>query len=172
MEFDVTWNDCQDIWMAPLWLYSDPWRGPQGLSGEIDLLETCRGQNPKITTSIICRDHPHAQCYEPKWGDANGGKGHFVGKIASDGTWTMTRDGKLVSRYPQYINKIHSYKNGRNDPFHFVTDIWNGGAGDDGWKYCGMLNHKTQCRYTVKNIKLTLKGGKKLSGKCRAMTPR
>merc|ERR1712050_71484 len=123
---------------------------------------TCRGHNGKITTSTICNHHPHKDCYEPKWGDARGGSGHFVGKIDSQGTWTMTRDGTLVSRYPNYVNMIHSTKNGRDEPFHFVSDIWNGGSGDEGWKYCGILNHNTQCMFKITNIRLKLKGNQKL----------
>merc|ERR1712157_128689 len=90
--FDAEWEGCEQIWTAPLWLTPSRWDPPQGLSGEIDLLETCRShQEETFGTSIICNDHEDPQCYEPQWGSAYKGSGHFRGKIDNDGTWTMEK---------------------------------------------------------------------------------
>jgi len=169
LEFDAEWTNCQNIWFAPLWLTPSPWKAPQGLSGEIDLIETCRSHHhDTVGTSIICRDHPHPDCYEPQWGSAasSGGPLHFVAKIDDAGTWTMKKYsypyeessvGTLVSRYPNYIDTIHATKWGEDWPFHLMSDLYNGGGGDTGWRHCGTLNYGTQCKYTIANITFQFK---------------
>jgi len=161
--FDVEWEDCEQVWTAPLWLTPAKWVKPQGLSGEIDVLETCKKhQRETVGTSIICRDHPDPECFEPQWGEAKSSNGplHMSANIDEDGTWTMHKcnlDGsncQLVSRYPRYLEKIHN----ANQAFSFMSDLYNGGAGDSGWKACGTLNHNTQCRYTIANIYVQKKG--------------
>lgn len=165
MEFDAEWSDCDDLWIAPLWLTPSPWKPPQGKSGEIDLIESCKGHRGTVGTSIICNDHHRGDpnCKEPKWGKTSGGSGHFVGKIdQGSGTWTLHKDGELISQYPAYTKTIWDAK----FPFHLVSDIYNGGNGDAGWHGCGTLNKKTNCMFKVKNIKIE---GPTFSGKCAAL---
>jgi len=157
--FDAEWEGCDKVWTAPLWLMPSEWHKPQGLTGEIDLLETCKGHGDEtFTTSIICNDHPNSQCYEPHWGSTLGGSGHFQGKIDAAGTWTMKKcdlggsNCELISRYPNYLSLNHGSQ--RNLKFHFKSDLYNGGSGDGGWTACGTLNMNTNCKYTIANIKV------------------
>lgn len=159
--FDAEWENCEEVWMAPLWLTPTKWKPPQGLSGEIDLIETCKGHHGEtLSTSIICSQHEDEQCLDKEWGSTSGDGGHFVGKIDQDGTWTMekcdlkdTSKCELISRYPKYLTTNTGSK--ENMKFYFVSDLYNGGAGDDGWDGCGTLNKNTQCKYTVANIKVS-----------------
>jgi len=164
LEFDAEWDSCQNVWMAPLWLVPARWIAPQGTSGEIDLLETCRSHaHDTVGTSIICRDHPHPGCFEPQWGQAasSGGPLHFVATIDNKGTWSMKKyshpydensKGELISRYPYFLQTNKGSQ--QHMKFHFMSDLWNGGGGDAGWRACGTMNWHTQCRYTIANIKL------------------
>lgn len=161
IEFNAEWSDCTNVWFAPLWITPSHWKSPQGTSGEIDLIESCRKhQHDTVGTSIICRDHPDPQCLEPQWGDARSSNGpkHFRAQIDGRGTWTMEMcnidrsNCKLVSRYPYYMSKAKGAQ--QHMQYSFMSDLYNGGAGDAGWKNCGTLNYKTQCKYTVGNIKV------------------
>jgi len=177
IEFDAEWADCVNIWFAPLWLTPLKWVPPQGRSGEIDLLETCKAgaHNGKIGTSIICKDHPNSACFEPLWGSAAGSAGpqHFIGQIDAQGTWTLQRCAggqcNLVSRFPNYLSIAHATSGDRDDPYEFMSDIFNGGAGDAGWNACGSLNLQTQCRFKIANITLVTKPGMSLSPQCNAL---
>jgi len=167
LEFDAEWQDCQHIWFAPLWIVPRRWIAPQGRSGEIDLIETCRShKHDTVGTSIICNDHPHPNCFEPQWGQAAGSGGplHFVAHIDYNGTWYMYKykhpynensQGELVSRYPYFLQTNTGSK--QHMKFHFMSDLYNGGAGDAGWRACGTMNWNTQCKYTIANIHLEYK---------------
>lgn len=167
LEFDAEWQDCEKVWFCPLWITPAHWIEPQGLSGEIDLIESCRTHvHDTVGTSIICKEHPDPGCFDRQWGQAAGSDGpkHFVATIDDEGTWSMKKysypydensPGELVSRYPSYIYKNTGSK--QNMQFHFVSDLWNGGSGDSGWHYCGTMNYHTQCKYTVANIKFEYK---------------
>jgi len=161
IEWDAAWEECDDIWIAPLWMTPGHWKAPQGTSGEIDFMESCKCHWPRnhFGTSIICHDHPHPDCYEKLWDPKKSSNGvqHFTGKIHSQGTWTLhkTTESKtspqLISRYPQYTEKITSLHD-----FSLMSDIFNGGAGDGGWHGCGQLNHGTKCRFGIANITVNL----------------
>lgn len=165
IEFDAEWQDCQDVWFAPLWITPFLWVAPQGKSGEIDLIESCRNHRGNaLTTSIICSQHPNPLCFEPQWGNAasSGGPLHFIATIDDTGTFSMTKyahpykngsRGELVSRYPLYLET--NLGSVTNQQFHFVSDLWNGGSGNGGWGACGTMNWHTQCKYTIANIKIT-----------------
>eukprot|EP00928_Gymnodinium_smaydae_P015177 TRINITY_DN15564_c0_g1_i1.p1 TRINITY_DN15564_c0_g1~~TRINITY_DN15564_c0_g1_i1.p1 ORF type:complete len:672 (+),score=103.75 TRINITY_DN15564_c0_g1_i1:47-2062(+) len=182
IEFDVEWQDCDQLWFAPLWFFSDPWIAPQGRSGEIDLLESCRSSRLPWTlrTSIICKDHPDPHCFEPHWGSAVGSDGpqHFFATIADDGTFSMVKCNvdrsscTTVSNFPRFLETVYPTTRGRDNLFHFVSDIWNGGAGDDGWQHCGQLNRGSRCSYTVANIRIIAKDGSVAfpSSKCSHLT--
>jgi len=53
----------------------------------------------------------------------------------------------------------------------FMSDIWNGVGGNEGWTGCGAHTATTtQCRFAVMNIKMASKDGKPLhSGGCSAL---
>jgi len=162
--FNAEWENCDKVWTAPIWLMASSWIGPQGLTGEIDLLETCSGHGDEsFTTSIICGDHHpnNPQCKEPHWGSAYRGNGFFRGKIDAGGTWTMDKcnlDGsncELISQYPNYLSLNHGSQ--RHEKFHFTSTLFNGGSGnggDGGWGGCGTLNLDTNCKYTITDIQV------------------
>lgn len=62
--FEITWesryDDCDGVWFAT-WLCPNPWLAPQGLTGEIDCIESCKintetGNPFSVKTAIICND--------------------------------------------------------------------------------------------------------------------
>jgi hypothetical protein len=178
LEFEVAWSDCDNLWFAPLWFTPIPWIEPQGLTGEVDLLETCKAHPGAITTSIMCDQHNprHPDCYgNDAWGHAGkGGKGHFITEIDDDGTLTLKKDGNLIMKYPNYLHRIRPYDAAHahrftDKPFRFLSDIYNGGNGDPGWQHCGTLNHNTECKFTVKSIKMKMTPGNEFTGKCAAL---
>ena len=167
--FEAEWSGCQKVWTTPFWLTPNNWRAPQGTTGEIDFLEggLCHGTpghlGEKLSTAIICPDHPSPHCIELEAGDAIGGSGYFHGKIDAAGTWTMEKCGldrnncHLITQYPNYLAINRGTQEG--SPFHFMSDLFNGGKsgqdGDGGWASCGQrVNEDTNCKYTITNIKL------------------
>lgn len=156
IEWDAEWENCDNMWLCPLWMTPGVWKSPQWSSGEIDFMESCRLHSPRnnFGTSIICSQHP-TDCYDKVWGpqDSSNGVQHFSGKIDSEGTWTLHRttttngSPELISRYPYYTTKITYHKD-----FSLMSDIFNGGHGDSGWSACGQLNYGTQCRFVIANI--------------------
>ena len=181
ISFDAEWDQCDDVWAAPIWLNPSTWKKPQGQSGEIDFVETCRSANYGIKTAIQCGEHwnnpnPTSTCLEPFWGNGRssyGGK-HFIGKIDhNSGDWTMHKcdnlnetnvaNCQLISRYPQYLSMTTGTK--EQQDFHLVSDVWGhqGKPGDDGkpdggFASCGNdYKPDTKCSYTVANIKIDYK---------------
>ena len=180
--FDAQWDQCGDVWTAPIWLKPAQWRISQGLSGEIDFIETCHANKVihsryGVKTAIICEDHITQSlemrkppfCREPVWGHghtSNGAK-HFRGKFHNNGDWTMhkcdnlketnVKNCQLISRYPKYLQTNNGSINNMN--FHFVSDLWGHepkpGSTDRGFEGCGN-KHKpdTNCSYTVANIRV------------------
>ena len=172
ISFDAQWDQCGDVWTAPIWLCPSSWEINQGQSGEIDFIETCRSNNNySIATAVICDQHLEKdnKCYEPNWGhggSSNGAK-HFIGKIDhNSGDWTMHKcdnlnetnvaNCQLISRYPRYLFTNNGSK--KNMDFHFVSDLWGGDGGDGGFANCGNYQKtETNCKYTVANIKVVHK---------------
>jgi len=172
LSFDAQWDQCGDIWAAPIWLTPSSWEINQGQSGEIDFIETCRSNdNYGIKTAIMCDQHLERdnKCYEPNWGNgqsSNGAK-HFIGQIDhNSGDWTMHKcdnlnetnvaNCQLISRYPRFLFTNNGSK--KNMDFHFVSDLWGGDGGDGGFDNCGNPNKPdTTCKYTIANIKLVHK---------------
>lgn len=180
VELDAEWSGCGELWFAPFWHVSLPWIAPQGTSGEIDYIETCRLSGYKVQTAIICRDHPHEECEEPYWADGASSDGpvHLSASIDANGTWRMSKcdiDGTnclRISQYPDYLDVNSATKDGgTGSDFHFVSDIWNGIGGDVGWQHCGNTNREATCRYAVRNVKVTTKDGSNpfSNSKCNAM---
>jgi len=160
LTWDAQWDGCDDVWTAPLWLTPARWHSPQGQSGEIDMMETCKNNHGRdgkgfwMKSSIMCSQHrEHGQdCREPLYssGSSSNGVKRFKAAIDRDGTWTMTMDGSLVSKYPHYLKTTF----GANMQYHLVSDVWNGGNGDKGWHGCGQLSPHTKCNFKVTNIQL------------------
>lgn len=166
--FDAEWENCEEIWTAPIWHTPDEWREPQGLTGEIDLIESCRSHRDEtFTTSIICDDQPtnpkgdcYNCCYEPHWGSTSGGSGHFIGRVDPSGTFTLNKctlgdhtNCELTAQYPNYLGLNHGTQHG--DSFRFVSSLFNAVQNprvDPGWSGCGTLNSNTNCKYTVANV--------------------
>ena len=172
LSFDAQWDQCGDIWAAPIWLTPSSWEINQGQSGEIDFIETCRSNdNYGIKTAIMCGQHLERdnKCYEPNWGNGQSSDGakHFIGQIDhNSGDWTMHKcdnlnetnvaNCQLISRYPRFLFTNNGSK--KNMDFHFVSDLWGGDGGDDGFAACGNHNKPdTTCKYTVANIKIVHK---------------
>jgi len=162
IDFDAEWQDCTTVWFAPLWLTPQTWIAPQGLSGEIDLIESCRAHHgDTVGTSIRCDQHPDSQCLEPQWGQAQSSDGpvHFTANIDEGGTWTMKKcnfdrtNCQLVSRYPKYLETTKGSQ--QHMKYNFMSDLYNGGAGDGGWGACGTLNLNSQCKYKIANIQVS-----------------
>jgi len=163
IDFDVEWEDCDSLWMAPFWTYSSPWMAPQGKSGEIDLVEAC--PVPSVKTNLGCYNADVGDnCYDATaWGSgsSSGGPKHLTmtlegGQLEVNVCWADGTNCKRVAYYRDYINLVYPTSGGRNNPYHLVSDVWNGGPGDGGWSGCNAeQNPSTQCRFAVTNIQFT-----------------
>merc|ERR1711935_917182 len=140
LSFDAQWENCGDVWVAPIWLCPSDWKPLQGMSGEIDFIETCKiNDNYSIKTSIMCKQQEPIEdkCYEPNWGNGQSSNGvfHFIGQFDhNSGDWTMYKCDNLketnvdncllISLYPKYLSKNTGSK--ENQDFFFVSDLWGG----------------------------------------------
>lgn len=71
--------------------------------------------------------------------------------------------------YEDFMSRVIPTK-GRSQsfPYTFLSDIWNGHGGDEGWTGCRAFNNpQSQCQYVVRNIKVyTVDRKPMFSGKC------
>jgi len=182
IEFDAEWTGCDNLWMAPLWTFSDPWQAPQGTSGEIDFIEECTV--PKVTTNLGCYSVNDAGCQDgDPWGGTSGtssGPKHLSMTLDTSGNLAvqvcnLDRSGcRQVAKYDGYLGKSYPTSGGRNNAFHFVSDIFNDPPGDasGGWDGCqASRNTNTQCKYAITNLKLTSTSGRPVfsPGSCAAL---
>lgn len=179
IEFDVDFEQCQDVWSAPLWISPYDWKMPGGTSGEIDFAEMCPVGS--VATNFGAGGQPGEE--QEKWRGASGaspnGPKHFI--LTLDGAGNLKTKicalggphggGNCVdgAHYDVFLSKITS-----KIDHHFNTDIWNGHGGDGGWTGCQARNNpNTNCRYAVMNIQVETKSGRPLyRGKCAALNPR
>merc|ERR1711865_791416 len=81
-EFDIKMQDCDNTWAAPLWLRPHPWsglcpgttdnNGCSGLSGEVDLAESCPiGEMVANFAACNGADKDTPKCSEVAWKDTN-----------------------------------------------------------------------------------------------------
>jgi len=189
LEFDVEWEACGGLWMAPLWTVSWPWApktGRQGESGEIDFVEEC--PVPAMNTNLGCYNAFQGDgCVDAQhWatGETSGGVKHVVmtfdcddliihvcsrGGGSSDGSCTQ------VAFYRNYLSIVYPTREGRNNQYHFVSDIFNDRpfGKDAGWSGCrAERNNDTACKYAVTNIRIHTKDGAPIfapGSKCAAL---
>merc|ERR1712066_1201834 len=166
IDFDVEWEGCSDLWMAPLWTYSSPWSpetGRQGLSGEIDFVEEC--PVPSVSTNLGCYDAGQgAGCVDAqKWGAGTSSNGaqHMTMTLDAEGNLdvqlcSIDETGcKSVASYKNYLNVVYPTTEGRNNVYKFMSDVFNDQGGDGGWSGCkAVQNPSTACKYAVTNIKI------------------
>lgn len=164
ISFDVEWKDCDDLWMAPLWTFSNPWKSPQGTSGEIDFVEAC--PVPKVSTNLGCYDPWSGnteKCMDAQhWGEGSSSDGPqhvmatFTGGDLKVEVCTLDRQAcKVVATYMGYLDSVYPTSKGRNNVYHFVSDIWNDKRKDGGWNGChAVRNVDTNCRYAITNIQV------------------
>jgi hypothetical protein len=159
--FTVEWNNCDSLWFAPLWTFSSPWISPQGTSGEIDLVEAC--PVPSVRTNLGCYSVSHGCKDAVPWGEGFSSygpvdvtmtinNGNLDIKICKKGTC------RQVASYVNYLNTVYPTRNGRDNPYKFISDIWNNRGGDGGWNGCrAVRNPNSSCRYAVTALKIMSK---------------
>eukprot|EP00928_Gymnodinium_smaydae_P043942 TRINITY_DN29351_c0_g1_i2.p1 TRINITY_DN29351_c0_g1~~TRINITY_DN29351_c0_g1_i2.p1 ORF type:complete len:388 (+),score=25.36 TRINITY_DN29351_c0_g1_i2:51-1214(+) len=165
LSFTAEWENCHDVWMAPLWISPQPtdWGPKQGWSGEIDFIETCRSNagGGQVKCSIMCNEIGQVQdasgCLEKNYHSSSSsyGQQYFEGHVDEGGNWIMTVGGERVSFNPGYIQRVtdHSYNGSRTlDLLRLHSDIYNGDGGNDGWTWCGRKSPQSTCKFTVRNI--------------------
>jgi len=156
LDFDVTLQNCQGTWAAPLWLTPDHWAGG-GRSGEIDMVELCPTDG--IHSNFAGAYAPYGS--EVKWNyDANSFSGHVTMIIDSAGEVTV--DLCTGSAPCAKTNGGATYGNiygsnacsGADCVYTFISDIWNGLEGDGGYWGCtgGKTNPGSTCAYSIRNI--------------------
>jgi len=169
LEFDIEWTGCHDLWMAPLWTFSEPWApktGRQGISGEIDFVEECRV--PHINTNLGCYNaNQGSGCQDANhWGHAesSGGVRHMV--MTFDGGDLMIHvcsgagvssgsSCQRVASYRNYLNVVYPTTDGRDNLYKFMSDVFNDRGADGGWRGCrARRNYHTSCKYAVTNIRI------------------
>jgi len=167
IDFDVEWEGCSDLWMAPLWTFSSPWApdtNRQGLSGEIDFVEECRV--PSVNTNLGCYDAGQgAGCVDSQhWGAGTSSSGphHMTMTLDAEGNLdvqlcTIDKTScKSVATYKNYLSTVYPTTEGRNNVYKFVSDVFNDQKkdGDGGWDGCkAARNPTTTCKYAVTNIR-------------------
>jgi len=185
IDFDIEWEGCENLWMAPLWTFSSPWKWPQGTSGEIDFVEEC--PVPHVSTNLGCYSADPSKCSDAQhWGKAGSSQGpkHMAMTLDDRGNLQVDVCGihrdrcRTVATYRDYLNTVYPTSHGRDNLYHFVSDIWNdrAGDGDGGWAGChAVQNPSTSCRYAVTNIVVTRNSAaplfQDLSSSCLYMNP-
>ena len=185
IDFDVEWEGCDGLWMAPIWTFSPPWSpvtNKQGLSGEVDFVEMC--PKPSVATNLGCYDAGQGDgCKDGgvvgnRWGKGTGSNGKKHMQMTDSGDLIAKVDGKGVASYDNYLKTVYPTTDGRDNAYKFISDIFNdarGPRGDGGWDGClGERNPLTNCKYAVTNIKITGKNGIAVFGensqaKCKVM---
>ena len=183
IDFDVEWQDCENLWMAPIWTFSSPWVYPQGTSGEIDFVEEC--PVPRVSTNLGCYSADRRKCSDAQpWGSGGSSNGpkHVAMTLDHSGNLEVQvcgidrRNCRTVATYKDYLNTVYPTRDGRDNLFHFVSDIWNDRGGDKGWGGChAVRNPSTSCRYAVTNIVVTRRSARPLfqdlSSSCLYLNP-
>jgi len=182
IDFDISMTDCAGTWAAPLWLTPDHWAGG-GRSGEIDMVEMC--PTSKISSNFAGASAPIGyQVHGWSGTSPDSFSGHVTvwKQKASDGVTGITV--KLCSAteasdnsgscsaaggafYPN-IYGSNACANGYDCTFQFVSDIWNGYAGDAGYTGCtkGSSPNNKNCGFGVRKIRVK---GPIFAGKCSAL---
>jgi len=167
IDFDVEWEDCPALWMAPLWTFSDPWApdtGRQGLSGEVDFVEQC--PVPTVATNLGCYNAGQGDgCWDAQhWGRSSSSEGlqHMTMTLDDEGNLQIDHctGGKqrctAVAKYANYLNTVYPTTEGRDNVYKLVSDVFNDRGGDPGWEGCqARKNPATACKYAVTNIRIT-----------------
>ena len=175
ISFDVEMRNCGDVWACPLWMSPEHWRPPQHRSGEIDFVENCKG-----ALNLSFGETPQYFSQWPGRSAAQLGRQHVELDFLDDGsvrpTMTDAQTGQVVAGL--HLTGDQSYRaqtsqNWKDNPFHIISDIWNGNSGDAGYAACqGRTVPDSKCGYTVRNIKIASKTGEPLfSGVCAALNP-
>jgi len=166
IDFDVEWEGCDNLWMAPLWTFSSPWSpntNRQGLSGEVDFVEECAV--PSVNTNLGCYDAGQGSgCVDSQhWGRGSSSNGpqHMTMALDSEGNLevqlcTMDKTScRTVASYSRYLDIVYPTTDGRNNVYKFMSDVFNDHGGDGGWNGCrAVRNPSTTCKYAVRNIKI------------------
>lgn len=171
ISFDFTAQGCADVWAAPLWMVPKSWGPTQWLSGEIDFLEICRG------TANVSFGSDSGQYVA--WGvNANDAQGRIriqfdqaADVITAQLCDLQGQNCKLAYTRKGYFEDIKHSSNPSGANMSFVSDIWNGSAGDAGFAGCALGGrHDSSCKYSVRNIKVSSRTGEKLfSDACAAL---
>lgn len=182
MDFELRIADCYGTWAAPLWLTPDYWAGG-GMSGEIDMVELCpthhvysnfAGASSSEGTQVRWRSADpnsfdgHVSMWKDKGDD---GKYHVKVKMCS-ADQAAANAGSCHKSGAAVYNDIYGSNactNGHDCIFEFVSDIWNGVHGDDGFTGCrqGSAPSTSDCRFSIRNIHVQ---GPSFSGKCAALS--
>jgi hypothetical protein len=209
LDYDFAVDSCNGVWAAPLWMTPETWQW-EGGSGEIDSLEMCprdaihlnfaggghqvvsslsidrsaghitvRKDAAGMVTIVACSAEEAArnnqQCQSPTYNgctDCRRGKNTFA-------CWCNE---------PHNIYRSGGCVSGTNCTWTLVSDIWNGGSGDAGYRGCmtavpsiglnaGTPNRNTNCTLSVERIVLRgnetggrLRWGDGSSAECAALT--
>jgi hypothetical protein len=165
LKFTFRLQGCNHIWIAPIWFTPDPWDKPQCQSGEIDLLESCKG--PRLQTSfgdmrasqtctssksnltnLTLEDNKDYDFRMDVEQDQNNVTLVFYYKASSASTW-------IKRGVRENYQETHGWQQYPSS-YHLISDVWNGGDGDEGYQGCGYTPaSQEKCKYTVSNIVFT-----------------
>jgi hypothetical protein len=161
LEFDLSMQNCADVWTSPLWMVPPAWGPTQAKSGEIDFVEACSGN---INVSFGSNPGEYSPWPVP---DKNNIKGRIqllfdkhADIITSQICDEMGQNCKSGHVRHGYFADILHGSNPSGKSMTLISDIWNGYKGDGGFDGCAAgLNedqrNKSTCNYTVSNIKFT-----------------
>jgi len=180
MEFDMRVANCYGVWAAPLWISPNHWAGG-GKSGEIDMVEMCpthhlysnfAGASGSVGKQVRWdADSNDFDGHVSMW-KALGNSGKYEVKVklcsvdeAAANAGSCQQTGAAVY-YDIYGS--NGCSNGHDCEFRFISDIWNGLQGDDGFTGCrrGSAPSTSNCGFSIRNINVQ---GPSYSGKCSAL---
>lgn len=171
MDFDLSMNDCKGTWAAPLWISPNHWAGG-GQSGEIDMVELCPSES--ISSNFAAGGNPVTWSADPNYFSGHvtlWNSGDIKVKLCADNE--VQSDGTCPGGGEAVYTDIYG-SNGcaQGDcVFQFISDIWNGNAGDGGYKSCGknQAHLGSACGFSIRNIRVQADDGT-FSGKCESLT--
>lgn len=172
LDFDVSARDCKGTWAAPLWITPDHWAGA-GKAGELDTFEFCPSDG--VFSNF------DGGGYQKQWQfDGDNLDGHVtlwnkngsvtVKACAMSDMQGGSCTGQEAAYYPDLYD-ANGCSNGGNCIYSFVSDIWNGFAGDSGYQHCqgGQTKANSKCRFSVRSIRAQALANT-FTGNCRYLT--
>lgn len=161
--------NCDDLWVAPLWMCPASWENPQHQTGEVDFFERGCATNDGYLLSF---GESSPWIINDAWKEKGlNNKNHhssFTAFLTFDPTADEVcayqcptgadplRDGvtaggcELTMKYSQYFSDTSKQTKGGTEYMHLVSDVWNKCSSLN----CGKALKSSECRFQISGLKL------------------